>query len=78
MVLDRVVSPSGEHLGHLCPFVSVGSVGEKENPLLMWHPFDLEDVRVEVIMPSLPALLPQPALHEFRNEGPSLRPVLFY
>ena len=58
MIFYRVVRPSGKHLGHLCPFVAVGGVRQKEGPLLMGHPLDLEDAGVEVVVPSLPTLFP--------------------
>lgn len=76
MVLDRVVSPAGQHLGHFCPLAAVRSVSQEENPLLMQHPFNFEDVGVEVVVPSLAALLAQTALDELSDEGPALRPVL--
>lgn len=78
MILNRVVSATRKHFRHLCPLVSMRSMRQKENPLLMRHPFDLQNVGVEVVMPSLTTLLPQSALDEFSNEGPPLRPVLFY
>jgi hypothetical protein len=78
MVLNRVISPPGKHFGHLRPLISMSSMCQKENPLLMRHPFNLKNIWVEVIMPSLTALLPQAPLDEFSNEGPSLRTVLFY
>lgn len=77
MVFDRVVGPPGQHLRHLRPLVSVGSVRQKQDPFFMRHPLHLQDARVEVIMPSLAALFPQPALHELGDEGPALRPILF-
>jgi hypothetical protein len=76
VVLDGVVGSAGEHLGHFCPLIAVGGVREEEHPFLVGHPLDLEDAGVEVVVPPLPALLPQPSLHELRDERPPLRSVL--
>jgi hypothetical protein len=56
----------------------VGGVGEEEHPLLVRHPFDLEDAWIEVVVPSLTALLAQPSLDELGDEGPTLRSILFH
>jgi hypothetical protein len=77
MVFYRIVRPPRKHLRHLRPFVAVGSVRQKKGPFLMRHPLYLENAGIEVVMPSLTALLAQPTLHEFGDEGPSLRPVFF-
>ena len=77
MILDGVVSSSWEHFGHFGPLVAVGGVCQKQDPLLVRHPFDLEDTRVEVIVPSFSALLAEASLDELGNEGPPLRPILF-
>lgn len=76
MVLDGVVGPSDQHLGHLSPFVAVGGVGQEEDPLLVVHPLLLTDAGVEVVMPALPALLAKPALDGLGDEGPPLGAVL--
>ena len=77
MILDGVVSSSWEHFGHFGPFVAVGGVCQKQDPLLVRHPFDLEDTRVEVIVPPFSALLAETSLDELGDEGPPLRSVLF-
>jgi hypothetical protein len=76
VVLDGVVSTTGQHLGHLSPFAAVGGVRQKQNPFLMEHPLYFEDVGVKVVMPSFAALLAESAFYKLGNEGPSLRPVL--
>ena len=76
MVLDRVVSAPRQHLRHLCPLAPVGRVSQEQDPLLVQHPLHLQDARVQVVVPPLPALLPQPPLHELGNEGPPLRTIL--
>lgn len=77
MIFDGVIGPTWQHLGHLGPLVPVGSVRQEKNPFFMWHPLHLQDAGVEVIMPSLAALLAESALHELGDEGPALRPILF-
>lgn len=76
MILDGVISPSGQHLRHLGPLAPVGSMREEEDPLLMQHPLHLQDRGVEVVVPPLPALLPQPSLDKLGNERPPLGTVL--
>ena len=77
MVLDGVVGAPWEHFGHFSPFVAVGGVGQKENPLFMGHPFHFEDARVEVVVPTFSTLLAKPALNKFGNKRPPLRSVFF-
>ena len=77
MILDGVVSSSWEHFCHFGPFVAVGGVCQKQDPLLVRHPFDLEDTGVEVIVPSFSALLAEATLDELGDEGPPLRSILF-
>lgn len=57
MILDGVVSASVEVLGDLGPPVAEGLVGQEEQPLLVVAPVLLLDVGVEVVVPSLAALL---------------------
>lgn len=54
----------------------MGGVREKEDPLLMSSPLDLEDGGVEVVVPTFTALLAEASLHELGDEGPPLRTVL--
>ena len=75
MVFDGVISPSRQHLRHLSPLATVSSVRQKEDPLLMQHPFHLEDGGVEVVVPPLPTLLAQSSLDELGDERPTLRAV---
>ena len=77
MILDGVVCSSWEHFGHFGPLVAVGGVCQKQDPLLVRHPFDLEDTRVEVIVPSFSALLAEASLDELGNKRPPLRSILF-
>jgi hypothetical protein len=76
VVLDGVVGPAGQHLGHVSPLISHGGVRQKQNPLLTGRPLSLEYTRIEMVVPSLPTLLPEPAGHELSDERPALCPVL--
>lgn len=60
MVLDGVVSAAREVLGDFCPAVSQALVREEEHPFFLISPVIFADVWVEVIVPSLPALLADP------------------
>lgn len=53
------------------------SLGQKENPFLVESPLDLDNFRVEVVVPPFPALFAQAPGHKLGNERPSLRAVLF-
>jgi hypothetical protein len=46
VIFNRVICSSWKHLCHLSPFVTVSCVGQKQNPLLMWHPFHLKNTRI--------------------------------
>lgn len=53
----------------------VPSVGFDYGPVLLLGPLFLVDVGVEVVVPSLPALLPNAAWQMFGDETPILRTV---
>jgi hypothetical protein len=55
----------------------MGSVGKKQNPLLMQHPLHLQNTGIEMVVPTLSALLSQSTLHKFSNKRPTLRAILF-
>ena len=78
MIFYRIVCTSWQHFRHLCPFISMSRVCQKQNPFFVGHPLNFKNAWVEMIMPSLPALFAEPALDEFSDERPSLRPILFY
>jgi hypothetical protein len=41
------------------------------------HPFHFKNARVEVVVPTLSALLTEPSFHKFSDKGPSLRAIFF-
>jgi hypothetical protein len=64
MVLDGVIGPSGKPFSNKRPFVANPAshtklllVGLDDSLVLFFRPTLLPDVRIEVVMPSLPALL---------------------
>lgn len=57
-----MVLPSRKELGDLCPAVAEPFVGLVDDSVFFLSPRRLLDLRVEVIVPSLTALLPNPSL----------------
>ena len=51
-------------------------MGKEEDPFLVGHPLNLENARVEMVMPAFPALLAQPPFYKLGDEGPTLRSIL--
>ena len=47
-----------------------------DNPILLFCPRRLLDLRIEVVVPTLAALLPDSALQVFGDQGPTFRAVL--
>lgn len=78
VVLDGVVGPSGQVLRDLGPPVPVDVVGEEQDPFLRTRPILLADAGVQVVEPTLAALLPLAALHLLGDEGPPVSPVLLH
>jgi hypothetical protein len=76
VVFDRVVGPSFQNFGDFGPFVALATVAEVEDPLLVATPLDLLDLGVQVVVPPLSALLPDPARQVLSDLGPLLGPVL--
>jgi len=58
MVFNVIVSSPRQVLCNLGPFVPVFSMGSNDNLVLFWSPFASFDLRVQMVMPSLSALLP--------------------
>ena len=75
MVFDRVVSATFENLGDFSPLVVDNSVHEEQNPLLFFIPVDFLNSGVEVIVPTLSALLANTAIQMLGNQRPLLGPV---
>lgn len=62
MVFDGVVCAAFEDFGNLSPLIADNPVHQKQNPLLLFIPVDLLDARVQVVVPSLTALLADTAV----------------
>ena len=76
VVFDGVVRPARDQLCNLCPLVSPLLVRIVDHPIFLVRPRRLLDVRVQVVVPPLSALLPNPPLQLLCNQSPTLRPVL--
>lgn len=56
-VLDCVVSPPWHVLGNQRPFLSMGQIQAHETLVFIERPLVLGDIRIQMVVPSLPALL---------------------
>ena len=72
VVLDGIVCTAGEQLGDFGPLVPHQRVLNQNQAVLRLGPRRLANVGVEVVVPSLPALLPDPAGQMARNLAPLL------
>lgn len=70
VVLDCVVSPPSNQLCEHCPFISVEFMQKKEDPLFLLAPVLLGDGRVQMVEPSLPALLSLSPGYSLGDLGP--------
>ena len=61
MIFDRVVGASLEELGNLGPLVSHFLSRLVDDPVFFNSPVRLVDFRIQVVVPSLAALLPDAA-----------------
>ena len=75
MILDGVVGPSWQQLGNLGPLVAHVDVTLQDGPILGGGPGLLANVRVEVVVPPLPALLADPSGQLVGDDRPLLGPV---
>mmetsp|Transcript_3158 Transcript_3158/g.9795 ORF Transcript_3158/g.9795 Transcript_3158/m.9795 type:complete len:215 (-) Transcript_3158:225-869(-) len=76
VVLDGVVRAPRQQLGDLRPLVAVRLVRFHENAVLLLAPAVALDVRVEVVVPALAALLANAARQVTRNHAPLLGAML--
>ncbi len=61
MVLDGIVGPALQDLRDLGPLVAESPMVEIQDPLFVLAPGDLLNLRVQMVVPSLPALLADPS-----------------
>lgn len=73
---SRGSSPPRQHLGNLGPAVAQHLVGLPDDTVLFLGPAGLLHLGIEVVVPALTALLPQPALQVLGNQRPLLRAIL--
>ena len=76
MVFDCVVGPAGDELGNLCPLVAPLFVGIVDDSVFLLGPSSLLYFWVEVVVPPLTALLADPTLQVFGDQGPTLGAIL--
>lgn len=70
MVLNAVVRPAGKEILYVGPPITEEVVGSKKRDVLLQLPFLLRNFRVQMIVPPLPALLPDSIFKLQRNLGP--------
>jgi hypothetical protein len=76
VVLDGVVGATFKHLGYLSPLIAVVAVHQIEDPFFLSAPADLLDLRVQVVVPALTALLSDPSWEVLSDQSPLLGTVL--
>jgi hypothetical protein len=72
VVLDSIVSATGQLLGYQCPLVSENGVREEQYPFLRGRPFTFADIWAEMVEPPFPTLLAHPAGYLLCDGGPAL------
>ena len=78
MVLNCIVSSAFQEHRDLRPLVSLLSVADEQNPLFFFAPDTFFDLGVQMVVPSLSALLPNPAWQAISNLSPFLRAFLLH
>lgn len=70
-----VYLPARQHFGDVGPAVSQESVGLTDDAVFLQSPAALLHHGIEVVVPSLAALLPVPTVQVFGDERPALHTV---
>lgn len=79
MIFDGVVSPTFENVGDISPLIAVISVKKEENPFFFRSPMHISfNHRIQVIVPTLSALLPYSPRQMIGNLGPFLGTINVY
>lgn len=74
-ILNGIIRSAGKTFRNLRPFISELSVSINDGLILLLSPFTLVDVRIQVVVPTLTALLTESPLELASNEGPFLVPM---
>ena len=72
MVLYRVVGTARQKLGNLCPLVAILTVANVEDPFLFAAPRVLFNHWIQMVVPTLTALLANPTIKMLSNLSPLL------
>lgn len=78
MIFDGIIRSPLEEFGNFSPFVPHHLMLEEQNPLLVFRPRDLFDLRVQVIMPAFSALFADSPREAFGDQRPFLRAVFIH
>ena len=73
MIFNRIIRTTFKNLGNISPFVALTLMRNEKNEFLLKAPCILLNFWVQVIMPSLSALLTNPARKMLCNRSPFLR-----
>ena len=72
MIFDCVIGSSIQYFGYLSPLVARASMKKEEDPLLFEAPSYFLNLRIQMVVPSLTALLPNTSGKVLRNLSPLL------
>jgi hypothetical protein len=73
VIFYRIICTPFKEFGNFSPFIAYPFVVKEENPLFLLTPAYLFDLRIQVIMPALPALLPDATREMLSDLSPLLR-----
>jgi hypothetical protein len=78
MIFDRVIRSPRDHFRNLRPPIPIPLMRRNYRQILILSPVLSLYARVQMVMPSLPALLPDSARQLTRNRTPILRTTLMH
>lgn len=70
VVLDRVVTAAKQDVGDFGPAIVYGLLENEKNPVLFYGPRPLFAQGIQLVVPSLAALLSCPVIHPLRDQLP--------
>ena len=75
VVFDAVVRSAGEYFCDVSPPTAVDEIVKEQDPLLVFWQLSLIDRRVQVVVPTFSALLPDTSRQVRSDQRPFVRPV---